>query len=94
MSDLDDALAAPPMTGASGRPGQRCKVGRILDAVTAAQRAAIIERLHSEGRETGWTDHMLSSALARGGHPVSYSVLSAHRRRVCNCGTFDESETP
>ena len=92
MTDLDAALAAPGMVGVTGRaPGRRCKVRIILDEVTPTQRAAILERLYSDGAVTGWTDAALSQALDRGGRYVAASQLSRHRTRACVCSTHDDT---
>lgn len=92
MTSLDAALAAPTVAGTTGTAtGRRCKVGRILDTVTPAQRAAILDRLHSDSSVTGWTDDALAKALTCGGQPIAASMLSRHRARVCICTTDETS---
>lgn len=91
---LDAALASPNLAGTtSAATGRRCKTRRVLDTVGADTAALILDRLHADGRQTGWTDEALSHALDRGGHYVAPSLLSRHRTRSCIC-SHHETSTP
>jgi len=89
----DDDLAAAltggkPMAGPDGAPlARRCKAGRLLDTVSPANRATILDHLYGDT-----TDVDLSHMLETGGHRVAPSSLSNHRRGACICNHRNADE--
>ena len=81
------------VAGATAPPAaRRCIVRRILDA-DPDRRSAILDRLHADARQTGWSDHALARALGDMGHRVGWASLNNHRRRVCVCTTFEHDDS-
>lgn len=69
-------------------PGRRCKAGRILDTVSPANRAAILDLLF--GCTT--SNARLAVMLRSGGVDIAESTLAKHAGRLCPCTTYAEDE--
>ena len=75
--DFDEALAATEQ-----RPGTRCTVATVLEALDDVQRAKVEAALDPEsGKSTAW----LARAFKKMGLDCRESPIGRHRRGDCEC---------
>jgi hypothetical protein len=82
-NDTDSDRLAAALSGAhldGDNTGRRCKLARIIDTVSPANRDTLTAHLAG-----ALSNARLAKMLTLGGHPISPAQLGNHRAGLCIC---------